>query len=858
MAHGLGSWIVAGALIGLLAARGAAQQDRAGWFPFTITDLADPETAASSIDLSFLSPEPAGAHGFLRPQGEELVDDRGVPIRLFGSNLTDYHPMPDKAVAGPVAERLRQLGINFIRLHYFDWDIAPKGILNPDRQTLNPEKLDQLDWLIASLKRCGVYVDLNLHVARGYANMPPGWDWMGKSLDIVHQPYIESQKQYARDLLTHVNPYTGNAYTHEPAIAIIELNNENTALGNWQAYAGLPPEFAQPLQQRWNTFLREKYRATDALARAWNANPPHGPELLRNADLTAGTDGWTLQNSGGAESALIVGEEGDLRLLQWTATQPGSQGWHLQFFQPSVPVRHGGEVALSFRARADAPAVLRVGLMTQQAPWATVGTTAELRLTADWRDYEIAWTVRNPGDAPVRLNFDCDNAVGVYRLTGLSLREGGLIALKEGQRLEDGSVPLVASPGGRMRDADYMAFLMAEELRYAGEMRALIKGELGAQSILFDTQVSYGGLAGLVRESATGDVIDCHAYPSHPLRSPDGRSWSVRNVSMLDGAFAGLPQLALHRVAGKPFCVTEFDLNPPNDHASECFPFLALMGAYQGWSCLADYVWHNFGTGPGTDRLNSYFATVGHPGQMAFVPTAALLFRQRLVRPAEGRLVLDVPADEVPQALAAGEGAWTPNVWARAGVDVEVPWVTGVATRLAPGGGAPSVGGDLTVPQGLLVSDTGEIALDRREIGRETLTVNAPAVRLLMGRVAGRAFDVGDVAFEVAEGPFRNYANLALVALDGRAIGESRKLLLTVVARTENAGQVWNAERTAVEWGDGPVLAEPVTARVTLPTGGWRARGLDGKGCPQADAPLAGRTLTVEGRHATLWYLLER
>ena len=835
-----------------------AQEDRAGWFPFTITDLADEQTEASPIDLSFLSPEPAGAHGFLRPRGEELVDDRGVPIHLFGSNITDYHPMPDKALAAPIAERLRQLGINFIRLHYFDWDIAPRGILNPDRQTLNAEKLDQLDWLVANLKRCGVYVNLNLHVARGYPNMPPNWDWMGKSLDMVHQPYIESQKQYARDLLTHVNPYTGSPYTHEPAIAIIELNNENTALNDWQAFAGLAPEFSQPLQERWNAFLRSKYGGTTRLAQAWNANPPHGPELLRNADLAAGTAEWTVQNSGGADSALEVAPEEARRVLRWTATKPGAEGWHLQFFQPSVPVRDGGEYVLDFRARAETPGVLRIGLMTQQAPWATVGATAELRVTPEWQSYEIAWTVSNPGDAPVRLNVDCDNRPGAFSLADLSLREGGLIALQEGPSLEEGSVPLVASPGGRARDADYMAFLMAEELRYVGEMRTLIKGELGAQSILFDTQVSYGGLAGLARESATGEVIDCHAYPSHPIRSADGRSWSVRNVSMLDGAFAGLPQLALHRVAGKPFCVTEFDLNPPNDHASECFPFLAVMAAYQGWSCIADYVWHNFGTVPGTDHLNSHFATVGHPGQMAFVPTAALLFRQGLLRPAVGRTVLEVPADSIPAAIATREGLWTPGVWARNGVGVEAPWLTGVATRLVEGAGAPEVRGDTPPTVDALVSDTGQIVVDRTEAGRETLLVDAPAIRMVMGRTTRRTHRLGDVTFEVAEGPYRDYANIALVSLDGQAIGQSGKLLLTAVARTENAGQVWNADRTAVEWGDGPALAEPVAMRVTLPTDGWRAQALDGKGCPTQTVTSTGRVLEFGGRYETLWYLLER
>jgi hypothetical protein len=61
----------------------AAQQDgHAGWFPFVIPDLADEETAGTPIDLSFLNPEPAGSRGFLRPDGERIVDGRGEEVRL--------------------------------------------------------------------------------------------------------------------------------------------------------------------------------------------------------------------------------------------------------------------------------------------------------------------------------------------------------------------------------------------------------------------------------------------------------------------------------------------------------------------------------------------------------------------------------------------------------------------------------------------------------------------------------------------------------------------------------------------------------------------------------------------------------
>ena len=39
--------------------------------------------------------------------------------------------------------------------------------------------------------------------------------------------------QFVRQVLTHRNPYTGNEYRDEPALAWIELLNENSLIEAW-------------------------------------------------------------------------------------------------------------------------------------------------------------------------------------------------------------------------------------------------------------------------------------------------------------------------------------------------------------------------------------------------------------------------------------------------------------------------------------------------------------------------------------------------------------------------------------------------------------------------------------------------
>jgi len=77
-----------------------------------------------------------------------------------------------------------------------------------------------------------------------------------------------------------------------PGVAVIELNNENTAIHNWYLYADLPDAFRAPLQKRWNQWLTGKYATTAALAKTWGEGYSAGAEVVRNCDFSAGTNEW--------------------------------------------------------------------------------------------------------------------------------------------------------------------------------------------------------------------------------------------------------------------------------------------------------------------------------------------------------------------------------------------------------------------------------------------------------------------------------------------------------------------------------------------------------------------------------------
>ena len=88
---------------------------------------------------------------------------------------------------------------------------------------------------------------------------------------LYNQRMIELQKEYAKELLCHVNPYTGLALIDDPAVVTIQINNEDTAIkGNMGDDAGEEMKsYRAEVQERFNDFLLMKYHTREHLEEAW-------------------------------------------------------------------------------------------------------------------------------------------------------------------------------------------------------------------------------------------------------------------------------------------------------------------------------------------------------------------------------------------------------------------------------------------------------------------------------------------------------------------------------------------------------------------------------------------------------------
>jgi hypothetical protein len=230
--------------------------------PFTLDHRGG---AASVIDLSALLEAPAGKYGFARVTNGHLVTGNGKRLRLWGVNITDWSRgstmFPSKEDAPLWAATLARFGVNCVRLHFLDL-ATPRGLVDATREdtrSFDAQQLDRLDFWIAELKKRGIYTNLNLNVGRSYKASDGVKEadkirW-AKGLTLFDPRLIELQKEYAKQLLTHYNPYTKTEYRNEPAVVTVELVNENALYIGFRAPT---PAYDKDLLDLYNAWLKQK------------------------------------------------------------------------------------------------------------------------------------------------------------------------------------------------------------------------------------------------------------------------------------------------------------------------------------------------------------------------------------------------------------------------------------------------------------------------------------------------------------------------------------------------------------------------------------------------------------------------
>jgi hypothetical protein len=866
---------------GLHAAENAPASEPAGLFPFTVPWN---DVSPGLTNLSAWLEKPAGKSGFIiAKEGHLWAGDRR--IRLLGVNLCFNACFPKHEDADLIAPRMARFGINCVRFHHMDTSASPEGLLKDDRRTMDPEQLDRLDYLVSRLKANGIYSDLNLHVGRNFPELPTA-DRLDfdKALDHFVPQMVESQREYARALLAHVNPYTGLRYAEEPAVALIEISNEDGLISEWLwgNLDDLPPAYERELSRQWNDWLRARYAGAAALRAAWNAmdRPLSETELIVNGDFAEGTKGWVLEEHSGARATAAPAEKGPpaagpsnatqgraennrmgAAALRVTVQQPGPEAWHVQFGQPRLKVQADSTYTLTFQARSGRPHAITALVGQAHAPWKALASI-QAALDGEWRPFTLAF-VAPETDEDVRVLFtDLGQAGDSCDFAAVSFRAGGVFGLRPGEEL--GSVAPLLRKGVAARapaaQRDWIRFLWETEERYWTGMRRFIREELGCGSLVIGTQTNYSPFA----VQAAMDVMDWHAYWQHPHfpgRPWDPVNWTVRNVPMAGAPDGGTLPGLLTRAAGKPFVCTEYNHPAPNTFSSEAFLLLGAYAALHDLDGIFAFAYsHSADWNHGT--FANFFDIGEHPTKMVTLPAAAALFERGDVKvpnpkvlhyTVEGCIELIRKSGDLPTAERLGAD---PAQVFKGPVELEL---SSDAEPAAPPSG-PAEFPALSITRELLWAPAPASK-------RGVVTVNTPRSIALIGASNDKgAFSFGGV--EVTPGKtIQDWSAITMTVLQGEGFKAPARILLTATGYVQNSGMIWKDARhdsVGEDWGHAPALVEGIPATIALPLEAGttlRAWALDGRGQRGAELPVqagAGKaTIAIGPEFKTLWYEIE-
>ena len=272
--------------------------------------------ADALLDLRKLNEPIAGQSGFigLSPDKNGFVRGDGVPVRFWAVNFT-FRDFSLKDVAH-AARFLAKRGVNLVRLG----GALESHAKNAKLTDADPGTIDQAWRLVAAMKKEGIYTTISPYWSDELKRVPASWGIEGWPQDqspvglLFFNPRLqEGYKAWLKAWLTPPNPHTGIPLAKDPALAIIQIQNEDSLLF-WteQSIKGKQLEL---LGKQFGDWTKAKYGTLQAALNHW--------------------DGGGLPEDDPARGVLGIH-------IVWQFTQPRSGGFkkrlddQLQFFAETM------------------------------------------------------------------------------------------------------------------------------------------------------------------------------------------------------------------------------------------------------------------------------------------------------------------------------------------------------------------------------------------------------------------------------------------------------------------------------------------------------------------------------------------
>jgi hypothetical protein len=258
------------------------------------------------LDLRSLNEKSAGQSGYITrsPDGADFATGNGKPIRFWG--VSEY--IQDKDNPEWLAHKARWLakrGVNMVRVH--------TQIASADKDSeltdVNQKAVERVWQLVAAMKKEGIYTTISPYWGV-HVKAQPKWNIPGTSGQempalLFWDPTLQrGYKAWLKKLYDTPNPYTGVPLSQETAVAIIQIQNEDSMLfWTMQNVKGVQLGEVRSLFGGW---LKKKYGSLQAANKAWGGETPDPDQFQdkQGDEFSQGRAGiyivwhWTQERTG--------------------------------------------------------------------------------------------------------------------------------------------------------------------------------------------------------------------------------------------------------------------------------------------------------------------------------------------------------------------------------------------------------------------------------------------------------------------------------------------------------------------------------------------------------------------------------
>ena len=789
------------------------------WFPFPT--ISTNYSSNASLDLSYLN---------WKIEDRIKVKDghfyyKNSEVKFFGTNVAYSSCFPSKNSAPLIAKRMAQLGINVLRFHHMDnRDIWEKN----NNTKLSEEKLDLLHYFLFCLKNNGIYANINLHVSRVYPEISKEEKILeifkyGKSLDRYYPQFIQDQMNYARDLLTSYNNYTGYKIGDDPMILNIELNNENTMfnLESETNYEILNDNLKNELNKQWKSFIKDKYKNFDEINNFYN-----NETLDMNNNLVENNTITCQKNNG---KYNINGKTVEFDIYDIPTTSYGNQ-----IHYGTIDIENYTLYTIDFYVKAEnlTEDTFSFSFQENKSPYRIYGRISNIKFSTELQHYVISLKsyidCQLSSDSKAKPKFILPTSKNHYEFSNFKLYKGR----PDFNFTENGEKNLdkILYPNAIMIQNlpnmayDLRMFFYNTEINTQKKITNYIKNELGFKDLLIlDSQINYGSFLSYIRENEFSDIMDIHAYWEHP-NFETGHSWdrnyySIKNTPMIKSkSFGTLNRLSKGKSKNKPYTISEYNHPFPNEHLHEKFAFFGSWAAFHDFDAIYQFSYDT----SDNKYISGYFSMATNPIDFAMVPYTVLAFRNNFVVKSENFVKLKLSKGYVYEKMKDKNynlDQFLENYfytgW-NAFFEVEILDDLKIIE--------PEMNTNIdTSSKNNLISP--QIKWNISELNNETFYyVNTDKIITLTGFLGNvnmdkknNLGDLLDIKIKLNES-LNETCTIGILSLDNKNLENSEKILLTIVGKVRNTDQMWNEARTSTSksWGKAPSLVQYIEFEACL------------------------------------------